>query len=164
VVQCLVQEFGADVNQATNTGVTALFYAAEQGHEAAVKCIVEELCADVNQATHDGRAPLMAASWGRHKMVAKFLIKYGADPQASTFSHGTAANVSQRSGAPAHLTAYLEAKAQCASPGCDGTGLRKCTVCKWARYCGQQCQRAHWPVHKAECKQRASGQKASKEN
>jgi hypothetical protein len=47
---------------------------------------------------------------------------------------------------------YLVAKAHCSSPGCRGTGLKKCTGCKQARYCGQTCQLAHWKAHKADCK------------
>ena len=27
-----------------------------------------------------------------------------------------------------------------------------CGRCKTVRYCGAQCQRAHWPTHKSECK------------
>jgi ankyrin repeat protein len=151
MVRCLVTQFGVDINQAPKR-VTALYIAARQGHDALVRCIVEELGADVNQAMHDGRTPLMAASAGKHKMVAKFLIKHGADPQASSFKFGTAVDAAQIMGAPAHQKAYLEAKAHCASPSCGGMGVNKCTRCKRARYCSQQCQLAHWPAHKIECK------------
>jgi hypothetical protein len=162
-VRCLVEEFGADVNEASkDEGRSPLFVAAEEGDAELVQCIVEELGGDVNFVTHDGLTPLMAASASSHKMVAKYLIKHGADPQAFAPKYGTASQQSNSHGAPAHQTAYLEAKAHCASPFCAGTGLRKCTGCKKARYCSQQCQVAHWPAHKAECKQRA-GQKAGKE-
>jgi ankyrin repeat protein len=129
VVQCIVGEFGADVNQADDFGKTALFIAAEVGHEAAVRCIVEKLGADVNKCTHDGRTPLMAASYGNHKMVAKYLIKHGADPQAFAPGHVTAAKIAQAMGAPAHLKAYLEAKTHCASPSCGGKGIKKKSGC-----------------------------------
>lgn len=29
--------------------------------------------------------------------------------------------------------------------------LKKCTKCKLAKYCGKECQHAHWKTHKAEC-------------
>jgi ankyrin repeat protein len=161
VLRALVHEYGADINQATIDGVTALYMAARNGHEALVRCIVEEFGADVNQAMLDGSTPLMAASAKEHKMVAKYLIKHGADPQAYSPRFGTAADLLRKIAAPAHLIAYLEAKAHCANSGCSGVGLRKCTGCKKARYCGQQCQLAHWAVHKVECKQSA-GPKAGK--
>jgi ankyrin repeat protein len=157
ILRCLVLEFGADINQLQVDdmyGATPVHMAAEEGFLELVRCMVEELGADVvNKTMKDGRTPLMAASRGKHKMVAKYLIKHGADPQAS-WRFGTAVDISKAFHAPAHLTAYLETKAHCANPGCGGAGLRKCTGCKRARYCRQQCQVAHWPTHKAECKQR----------
>jgi hypothetical protein len=148
--------YGANVNQGTaDNGATPLCIAAEQGYLELVRCLVEELGVDVNQATWDGATPLMAPAYGKHKMVANFLIKHGANPQTSSPRFGTAVDAAQQMGAPVHLIAYLKAKAHCASPGCGGAGLRKCTGCKRARYCGQQCQILHWPAHKIECKQRA---------
>jgi hypothetical protein len=99
------------------------------------------------------------ASQGKHGKVIKLLLKLGADAQASS-SHGTAAQFSKDWGAPIAQTQYLEAKAHCSNPGCDGAGLKKCTVCKQARYCGQTCQLAHWKVHKADCK--AAGKETCK--
>jgi hypothetical protein len=81
------------------------------------------------------------------------MVKEGADVQAS---HGrlvlTATNISKKYGAPAKQTEYLEAKQHCSNPGCDGAGIKKCTSCKQARYCGEPCQYAHWKAHKADCK------------
>lgn len=34
----------------------------------------------------------------------------------------------------------------------DGGALRKCGSCKAVRYCSQECQAAHWPMHKGPCK------------
>jgi hypothetical protein len=117
-----------------------------------VQFLVEKLGADVNQATPDGRTPLGAASAGKHKSIAASLIKKGANPQASDPRFGTAADVSRIVGAHAEQTAYLEAKTHCTNPDCSGAGLKKCTGCKQARYCGSKCQLAHWPAHKADCK------------
>jgi hypothetical protein len=112
---------------------------------------MEDLGADVNQASSDGRTALSAASAGKHKSIAAWLIKKGANPKAADQEYGTAADVSRRFGAPASQIAYLEAKMHCTNYGCSGAGFKKCTGCKQARYCGQKCQLAHWPVHKADC-------------
>ena len=42
-------------------------------------------------------------------------------------------------------------------PCCKGgDGLKKCNACKLVKYCGVDCQRAHRPKHKMECKRRAA--------
>jgi hypothetical protein len=42
--------------------------------------------------------------------------------------------------------------AQCsARAGQPGVRLQMCSRCKLVRYCGPQCQRAHWRAHKAQC-------------
>ncbi|GIL61126.1 hypothetical protein Vafri_15526 [Volvox africanus] len=33
-----------------------------------------------------------------------------------------------------------------------GVKMRKCSMCCTARYCGGQCQKVHWPLHRQECK------------
>ena len=42
----------------------------------------------------------------------------------------------------------------CARCGQFGEGLSKCKGCLFVVYCGRECQRAHWPSHKAACKAR----------
>lgn len=39
-------------------------------------------------------------------------------------------------------------------PGCgeQAVALRACSRCRTARYCSRECQAAHWPQHKRECK------------
>ncbi|KAI8511089.1 Ubiquitin carboxyl-terminal hydrolase 19 [Branchiostoma belcheri] len=34
----------------------------------------------------------------------------------------------------------------------DGASMKRCTKCFKAGYCNQQCQKKHWPTHKAICK------------
>jgi hypothetical protein len=53
------------------------------------------------------------------------------------------------------------ARRMCGPPRCDYTDcptkdvaydkIRRCSRCKSVRYCSEQCQRAHWKDHKAEC-------------
>ena len=35
---------------------------------------------------------------------------------------------------------------------CNPEDIKKCGVCKKARYCSKDCQRAHWSIHKCDCK------------
>ena len=52
-----------------------------------------------------------------------------------------------------HQAASLKPPRICAAPGCCNTrGLRKCGGCHTVRYCSQECCRAHWPEHRAECR------------
>lgn len=45
---------------------------------------------------------------------------------------------------------------QCAACGKEGDGLKTCNGCKSVKYCSRECQLAHRPQHKKECKQRAA--------
>jgi ankyrin repeat protein len=150
MVRYLGKVHGADVNIADANGATALIFAAQNGHLEVVKCLVNELGADVNLAAHDGHTALMMASLNKSDKVVRWLVRNGANVQAATI-HGTAVDASRYVGAPIAQTEYLEAKAHCSNPGCSGAGLKKCTGCKQARYCGQTCQLAHWKAHKADC-------------
>jgi ankyrin repeat protein len=133
VVQCLVKELGVDVYKETFDGAMPLHLAAHEGRLKIVRYMVEELGVDINQTTQDRHTPLVAASAGKHMAVAAYLIKRGANPQASGPTYGTAVDISRRFGAPADQTAYLEAKMHCTNPICNGAGTRKCTGCKQAR-------------------------------
>jgi hypothetical protein len=98
----------------------------------------------------------MMASAKKHADIVKWLVKAaGADTQAviaADRSEFTAATLSERLGAYAEQTAYLEAKTHCSSPGCSGAGFLKGTGCKNAQYCGKACQLAHWNAHKVDCR------------
>jgi ankyrin repeat protein len=155
VVRFLVEELGADVNQARSDGTTPLYIAAQYGHLGMVRWLVKELGANVNQATHKGYTPLMVAAKHELRTVVEFLIKYGARPQTSAPTVGTAADLSKRIGAPAEQTAYLEARTHCAQSGCSGAGVKKCAGCLKVYYCARECQLAHWSAHKQERRQSA---------
>jgi ankyrin repeat protein len=160
VVRCLVGELGVDVNQMDRTGgvrTTALLAAIGSGNLELVRILVKEFGADVNLVSYDGSTPLIVASHLKHEKIIKLLLKAGADAQATSVINGihfTPAYVVACAKGPAELKEYLEAKTHCSNRKCSGAGIRKCTGCKQARYCGQACQLAHWPAHKAECKVR----------
>ena len=40
----------------------------------------------------------------------------------------------------------------CSNPGCNEAGKSKCAACLQVFYCGQTCQKTHWPNHKKACK------------
>jgi ankyrin repeat protein len=145
LVRFLILEFAADVNKGGKRGATPLYGAAQNGHLDVVRFLVEH-GADVNQADNDGQTPLMVASAQMNEMIVRYLIKHGANVQASSTSGYSAAKISEVFGAPIAQTEYLQAKAHCSSPGCSGSGLKKCTGCKQVRYCGQACQLASWPT------------------
>jgi hypothetical protein len=54
----------------------------------------------------------MTASYGKHEKLVKWLLKHGANAQASTV-HGTAVDASKDGGASIAQIKYLEAKAHC---------------------------------------------------
>jgi hypothetical protein len=39
-----------------------------------------------------------------------------------------------------------------ALPALDVTPFQKCAACTGVTYCSKECQRAHWPAHRADCK------------
>jgi hypothetical protein len=52
----------------------------------------------------------------------------------------------------AELQSIASVCAACgARAGQPGVRLQVCSRCKGVRYCGPQCQRAHWQAHKAQC-------------
>jgi hypothetical protein len=113
LVRLLVNELFADVNKADLDGRTVLWIATCDGNLAIVKCLVNELGADIDKADRRGGTPLMAASAMKHADVVKWLVKAGANTQASAAFDGsefTAAAFSNSLGASAEQTAYLEAK------------------------------------------------------
>ena len=43
---------------------------------------------------------------------------------------------------------------QCNQPSSESRELSECASCRTVRYCGRDCQLAHWPDHKAICKEK----------
>ena len=44
---------------------------------------------------------------------------------------------------------------------CPKQGKVKCSVCKAVRYCGRECQKAHWKAHKKDCKKKSTAPASS---
>ena len=160
VVRCLGKELGADVNKADIDGTTPLMVAAYNRHLDVVRCLVKGLGADVNKADIDGATPLMAAAseLDYNVEVVKSLLKMKADPQLRSVAvpgvctPRTALEWARAAGASPAQTEYLELRTHCGNPACAGRGFKGCARCKRVRYCSVDCQSAHWPTHKLECK------------
>ena len=76
VVRALI-EAGADVNKASNDGVTPLVIAAGLGHEAVLRELIK-VGADVNKADDNGVTPLVVAALPGRAAIVQLLIDAGA--------------------------------------------------------------------------------------
>jgi hypothetical protein len=83
VVEELLQ-LGADIEDKSNNGKTALHWACHWGHYPVVKFLVEK---GANISTQDvtGMTPLMSATLNKHVVVVKYLLLKGAN--ASVVNH-----------------------------------------------------------------------------
>ena len=70
-------------------GMTALLYAAREGHMDAVRALVET-GVDVNQVNGDKLSPMVTAIMNGHLDLAKYLLDHGADPNLAGLSGLTA--------------------------------------------------------------------------
>jgi len=69
--------------------MTALLYAAREGHMDAVRALVEG-GADINELSGDKFTPLVMAITNGHLDMAMYLLQHGADPKPATVSGITA--------------------------------------------------------------------------
>ena len=70
-------EAGADANKVADYGVTPLYIAAQEGHEAVARALIEA-GADVNKAIYNGVTPLHIAAQRGHHAVVRALLAAGA--------------------------------------------------------------------------------------
>jgi hypothetical protein len=42
----------------------------------------------------------------------------------------------------------MEDKGKCSNPPCEESAKSKCSACSTVAYCGIDCQKAHWALHK----------------
>jgi ankyrin repeat protein len=92
MVECLVKELGANVNNASRegAGATPLYIAAQEGHLDVVRCLVLELHADVNQADQEGATPLYSAAYRGNLAMVQVLVKeLDADINQAKLNGGT---------------------------------------------------------------------------
>ena len=82
-------------------------------------------------------------------------------PQGGAISL-TAVDIARMARASVEHAEFTERCKHCGNPAYVGTGLKTCRRCKSMRYCSVDCQRAHWRVHKPDCKEPAPKAKVKK--
>ena len=74
-----------------------------------------------------------------------------APPSTAASVHPASASASTAAAASAHKELPLRPRKSCWSCGATGVPLKKCSVCSVAAYCGADCQKTDWRVHKGQC-------------
>jgi ankyrin repeat protein len=106
VVRCLVKEFGADVNQAGQSGDYPLYAAAYGGHEHNLRCLLGVCGANVNQPNDGGATALYVAAQKEHERVMRCLVKeFGADVNQAGRDGSSPLNQARRDGSSPLMTA-----------------------------------------------------------
>ncbi|OAA34802.1 Ankyrin repeat-containing domain protein [Beauveria brongniartii RCEF 3172] len=96
-VEQLIQE-GAKPDLRNASGVTPLWIAAEEGHDAVVRILAQRLDVDVNSLSIAGRSPLFwPSNYGYEKVVA-ILLEADADPSLVDENGDTAVIVARKNG------------------------------------------------------------------
>ena len=145
-------------------GFSALHRASFDGNLDDVRILCKKLGARVNNLTTAHLTPLMLSAHGGHLHVSVWLVKEGAKLRLCSRAGFTAELISTELYPKSKQTLYLTSKTHCSNPLCTETGLKKCTGCRTARYCGEICQLSHWKTHRPNCKlalwDNVSGQKS----
>ncbi len=96
IIELLIKA-GANLNTATNTGITALFMAAQNGHKEIVELLIKA-GADLNTPQKDGVTALYMASQDGHKEIVELLVKAGADLNLTNNQGITVLNIAVSNG------------------------------------------------------------------
>lgn len=72
-------------------------------------------------------------------------------PRRASESQGGSSNAPRDSGVSSG-SVVSSSCTRCHTPPSEGSKLHVCAGCQTAAYCGVECQRAHWPSHKLDCK------------
>ena len=109
---------GADVNSATESGMTILMSAAANGHLGIVSLLLER-GANVNVKRNDGLTALALAAFFGHQTIVRELLGYGADIEAKS-RFGTSPEMYARCRGFTTITKLL--KDACSEKAIDGSG------------------------------------------
>jgi hypothetical protein len=120
VVQILVREMGADVNQAMPDGETPLITATRMGNVSVVRLLVQELGADIDQGGQHGVTPLIMESSRGHLAAVRYLIELGARIEATANGGATALHMAASRGQLTVVRCLVELGAQVGAVDNDG--------------------------------------------
>ena len=158
---------GASRTAQTDTSVSCLHYAAQNGHLACVTLLIgrpdnqKMSPAEINAQANQGQTPLYLAAFSGHRYCCAALLAAGADPAAAAHGGFTALFVAKRfHPGNQELIELLECRGGgpaplfCAGCGASDKRLCACSACGSASFCSNACMAQAWTsgTHKAECK------------
>ncbi|KAL0052246.1 hypothetical protein WJX82_010627 [Trebouxia sp. C0006] len=157
---------GARVDARDVGGYTALGHAAAHTPVLPLAEVLLQRGSNVNYQNRFGAPVLMSAVMASEDKAVELLLKWGADPdlkdndgvtakQLARFHPHMLAGMHQQQGT--HAEAAQQFSHECGQCGKTGAA-RRCSKCRLVIYCSSECQKAHWAVHKKECKQKAQQQ------
>ena len=76
---------------------------------------------------------------------------YGSAEIKATRANGSSRDMGDWAPGGGTALGSFAAKTVCAGCGKEFISTMLCSRCKLARYCGAECQKAHWPGHKKAC-------------
>ena len=167
---------GADVNARDFAGYTPLmtcFSKLEFSSETLMR-IAELLLksgANVNTSCRSGISPLVIATLKQNFKALKLLLDYGADPYQTTATGVSSASLSycnpkilklfgkynkaewkdERQKQTEAAGGHLKKCSVCSFTDTEAMKTKRCTNCYLVFYCGRECQKKDWPLHKIEC-------------
>ncbi|GLC68764.1 hypothetical protein PLESTF_000734200 [Pleodorina starrii] len=161
-------EAGARVDARDAAGWTALAHATAHHPTLDLAEILLEAGADVNAQDRFGTYPLVNAVMTGEVPSVRLLLRHGAKPDLKDNDGCDALGVSRLN--PEIQSMLYKAHTGNKRPGdervcasCGKAGAKKaCAGCGGgAYYCSRDCQAAHWPTHKADCRKPASAPSAA---
>ena len=144
------------MDQATNDGVTPLMVAAYLNHKALLRTLLEHRADPSLERAQDGSTALHLAAFQGNRECMKLFAPL-TSPEAL-------ADVSRLVPAAMREKLQLRTCMRCGKMSFRVVEkIKRCNDCRTVRYCSRECQVAHWPEHKLECKKLAAARKKKEE-
>jgi ankyrin repeat protein len=153
---------GAMINACDEAGKTALWMAAKAGDLEAISLLITR-GARVNAVTDFDSTPLVAAIYEGHFFAVQTMLSAGArtDVCLKTLRWTLGkCKAPVRTAVAKHDGVRPVQLHRCGWCGTSGKCVQ-CAGCRNAAYCGKDCQRADWRLHKQMCKTRGARPVAS---